>query len=527
MEETSSKKHFLPRKVLVVEDDNGLRSLIVRSLNNSGFIAEGLPRGKEAIESMLADNKRIMLIDQRLPDMTGSEIVDTLKSSGLNVTFVMMTGQGDEKLAVQMMKLGAADYLVKEVGFTRLLPGILERIYQNLESQILLKEAEESNKLLEKEVEIAKKTLQFKQKFLASISHEIRTPLTGVIGVIELLEKTSLDESQKDLINTLRLSSANLREIIDQVLDYSKLEAGKVHLNNSLFSSNEIFSSAQRIFYGICRKPITLKTTIDPELPELVVADQKRIMQIMNNLIVNAVKFTKEGSIEVAGRLVEKLVDDKCMIEFAVADTGIGISEEDLSSLFSPFSQARDIESSSYGGAGLGLSICKELVELHGGIITAESKPGVGSTFRFSVEVGVPEDGAKEEQSASDKKRVPKPLKILLAEDKELNQKILKLLLNSLGHEVSIASNGAEVLDILPHDNFDLILMDIQMPVMDGITATQLLKEKFNNLPPIVGLSANAFEGDRERYMQLGMDEYLTKPIESEDFTKLIEKLAI
>ncbi len=383
---------------------------------------------------------------------------------------------------------------------------------------------------LEKEVELARNTLKFKQNFLASMSHEIRTPLTGIIGISEMLQNTRLDYTQKDYMNTLQMSADNLREIIDQVLDYSRIESGNVQLNIGMFSLEELMTHAQKFFNGICRKPLEFYSEIDPELPYLLLFDHKRLMQVMNNLITNSVKFTEQGSVSVKISKDNRGVvpQNEIHILVEVVDTGIGIREEKQKNIFSPFSQVQKIDTEEYSGIGLGLSICKEIVEMHGGNMGVKSKTGKGTTVWFTFKSIIPEQSADQKTNVQreGKGNLPeKKLRILYAEDKITTQKIVKLMLNSMGHEVTLVNNGKEALEANDPAQFDVILMDIQMPVMDGITATRKLKEQYTDLPPIVALSANAFEGDREKYLAQGMDEYITKPVKKEDFQELFSTI--
>ena len=383
---------------------------------------------------------------------------------------------------------------------------------------------------LEKEVEIARNTLKFKQNFLASMSHEIRTPLTGIIGISEMLQNTQLDYTQKDYLNTLQISADNLREIIDQVLDYSRIESGNVQINMKVFSLEKLVSHTQKFFNGISRKPLNFFADIHPDVPEFLMFDYKRVIQVLNNLLTNSVKFTEKGSVSVKIRLDEprNSSNTEVVIKIEVQDTGIGIRQEKQKNIFSPFSQVHKIDTENYAGIGLGLSICKEIAEMHGGKIGVQSEPGKGTTVWFTFKSIVPEqvpDQQKEGSKGNTGNQLNKKLNILFAEDKVTTQKVVKLMLNSMGHEVTLVNNGKEALEANDPTQFDLIFMDIQMPVMDGITATNLLKERYSDLPPIVALSANAFEGDREKYMEKGMDEYLTKPVKKEDFDRLIRKL--
>jgi PAS domain S-box-containing protein len=385
-----------------------------------------------------------------------------------------------------------------------------------------------NNEKLRNQVAIANQSAIFKQNFLANMSHEIRTPLTGVMGMIEILASTNLNDTQTDYIHTLKLSTENLREIINQILDYSKIEAGEVHLKNVTFETLSIFNKARKLYQAACKKDVKLLIEVHPEIPECIEADESRISQIINNLVSNAIKFTVKGQISIRAIVDEWLNGEDVLIRISVEDTGIGIRKAAIPKLFKPFGQVDHEDKRNYDGTGLGLSICKELVALMGGKMDVSSSPGVGSTFWFTFRarkvictLSQSESGEAVETKASNS------LKILYAEDKAINQKVVKLMLNSLGHKVILANNGQEVLDIFKPNEFDLILMDIQMPVMDGITSTRKLRETFSILPPIVGLSANAFEGDREKYMAQGLDEYLTKPVNTDDLKSMIDKLHI
>ncbi len=408
----------------------------------------------------------------------------------------------------------------------------VERVLGNIIDITERKLAEQEHEVkqkLEKKVILAEESLRFKQNFLANMSHEIRTPLTGMLGMAEILGQTALNDEQKDFLNTIIQSGDNLREIINNVLDFSKIEAGKVKLRKDIFSLKKMATNTRQYFNSICRKPIVFESAIDEALPEFIKADDIRLRQILTNLISNAVKFTDQGKISFMGQLLSRNPQTNTIeVKFSVTDTGKGIDPNIQQKLFTPFSQIEDNDTREFEGTGLGLSICRELVKLHGGNIGVNSIPGHGSTFWFTMMV--------EEASQTVKKYpqhkltlLPQPdsLKILLAEDKVTNQKVIKLILASLGHEVTIAQNGREAIEMYEPLKFDLILMDIQMPVLDGIKATRKLKEQYKVLPPIVGLSANAFEGDREKYMTKGLDEYLIKPLQTEDFKTVVAKLFV
>jgi PAS domain S-box-containing protein len=377
-----------------------------------------------------------------------------------------------------------------------------------------------------KQAEVASESAKFKQSFLANMSHEIRTPLTGVLGMIEMMENTKLSTVQQEYLNTLRLSGENLQEIINQVLDYSKIEAGKVSLKMSVFEVKSLLSSAENLYRNMAKKKVKFCTYIHKDLPGYIKADKGRISQVINNLLSNALKFTEKGFISLHA-IPEgmDLHNHELVIRIEVEDTGIGIPESMQKYLFNPFSQVERDDAGFREGTGLGLSICKELVTLHGGEIGFKSHPHKGSLFWFTFKAAIPSDDEIHEIVSLKKPEAKDRLRILLVEDKKINQIVIRLLLNSLGHEVTLADDGVMALELFRPGLFDLILMDIQMPRMDGISATHALKEKHSKLPPIVGLSANAFEGDREKYMSQGLDEYLTKPVKQEDFIRMTGKL--
>ncbi len=409
-----------------------------------------------------------------------------------------------------------------------------------LEETRLAEEKHQHQSAMEREIIERKKAEElaaFKQRFLANMSHEIRTPLTGILGVIDLLSESmnQLTHDQRDYILILRQTSENLLEIVNQVLDFSKIHEGKVSLKYSAFNLKDMISNACVFFSGICSESVDVSFNYSSQLPEVIIADKGRISQIINNLLSNAAKFTEKGFITLFAipdsEPVNMITSDKpdeleLSVKIFINDSGKGIDKQKQKDLFNPFVQADDSDNRIYEGTGLGLSISKQLAELHGGDAGVESELGKGSSFWFTFKASYSLVYNQDDLfQNNDEISAIGNLKILLAEDKSFNQKVISLLLHHLGHDVVIACNGDEVLNIFKPGKFDLVLMDIQMPVMDGVTATRKLRETFDHLPPIVGLSANAFEGDREKYMSLGMDEYITKPFKKDDFELVIHKL--
>ncbi len=388
----------------------------------------------------------------------------------------------------------------------------------------LSKKAEEAIK----KAEIATESAKFKQNFLANMSHEIRTPLTGVMGMISMLQQTNPTDLQREYINILKSSGETLREIINQILDLSKIEAGKASLNYTIFEFTSLLNNARKLFQGMRKNNVSFSMELDSRIPKYIEADMSRMSQVVNNLVSNATKFTVAGEIKISAQLESDLPGGKeIRIRIKVQDTGIGIPRRMQKKLFTPFFQVGD-GSTSPGSTGLGLAISRELAHLHGGQIGVESEPQKGSTFWFTfvahkVSQKTTPQAAQQPEAAKGKDH----LNILLVEDNRVNQKVFEVILRHLGHQVTIASDGKQALEKFDPEGFDLILMDINMPVMDGIAATRALKDTYPSPPPIVGLSANAVEGDREKYLALGMDEYLTKPLIEEEFNEVIRKLFV
>jgi len=397
--------------------------------------------------------------------------------------------------------------------------GTLERGFNEMLAQI-----EQQNVALILAKEHAEDSARAKEQFLANMSHEIRTPMNGVFGMTDLLLETSLSEEQEKYLNAIRASADHLLVIINDILDLSKIESGKLVIESSeveLPSILEDILHSTRLQYE--QKGLTVEVDQSPRVPEKFIGDPVRLKQVLINLFSNAVKFTEEGKVSVRVRLQRETRDTVTLL-FEVEDTGIGIPESKRASIFSMFTQASSDTTRKYGGTGLGLAICRQLVELQGGTLRLESEEGKGSLFSFDItykKLGAKASEKKQREIAkAEAKEAALPLpkgKVLLAEDNEINRMLVVTMLNNWKIEVDIAHNGKEALEMMAAYEYDLILMDVHMPEMDGYSATKEIRASLpepKNKVPVIAMTASALQGELERCLAAGMDDYIAKPFE-------------
>jgi signal transduction histidine kinase/CheY-like chemotaxis protein/HPt (histidine-containing phosphotransfer) domain-containing protein len=378
----------------------------------------------------------------------------------------------------------------------------------------------------------ADKAANIKEQFLANMSHEIRTPVNSIIGFTNLLQKTPLQNDQEQFVNHIKSSGGNLLHIVNDILDISKMEAGMLHFQNASYNLKELCYYIEMMFYNErIKKNIDFKYLMDNNVPEALIGDDERLKQILSNLISNAFKFTEKGFIHLSVSLANKTEGAATLI-FSVKDSGIGVAKEKLDTIFERFEQADSDTTKLYGGTGLGLSIVKKLITLQGGNINAESELGKGTTFTFTLPVKLPGNApAADINNINDMHETGETeinfmpgYKILAAEDNKMNQLLLQYIFKQWNVNYTLAQNGAEAIEILKNETFNLLLLDIQMPVMDGYSTAKWIRNELRSDIPIIAMTAFVLQAEKDKCFACGMNEYLPKPLNETRLKQLLAK---
>jgi signal transduction histidine kinase len=501
---------------IVWADDNADLREYVAQLLAPNYTVEAVTDGEAALAAARRERPDLVLSDVMMPNLDGFGLIQALRADEQtrHIPIILLSARSGEESAIVGLDAGADDYLAKPFSAKELLARIRTHV--------------ELARTRQKWVEEAYAASLAKTSFLASMSHEIRTPMNAIIGMTSILRNTPLNPEQRTCTEVIRNGSEHLLSIINEILDFSKIEAGKVELEMQAFSLPACIESAIALLSTAAEdKGVSVSYAIQPGTITSLFNDAGRLQQVLVNLLSNAVKFTPSGGavkVEVCSRSLAPEASaglKQYEFSFAISDTGIGIAADAIAKLFQPFTQADISTHRISGGTGLGLSICKRLVELMGGQIWVESVLGEGSVFQFTIvseradltDVTTPREGELPHDLGEQN-----PLSILLAEDNQTNQLVISLLLEHLGYQCDCAANGAEVLAALERQHYDVVFMDVQMPVMDGITATRELCQRWpiGSRPRIVGMTGNVLPAVQLECESAGMNDYVSKPVTPE-----------
>lgn len=511
-------------KVLLVDDrKENLFSLgsLLEDLNLEIYKAQS---GSEALSLMVDHDFSLALLDVQMPEMDGFELAELMrgaeKTQSIPIMFITAASP-QSGFVFKGYELGAVDFLYKPVN-----PQILKS-----KVKVFVEFALQKKQLLLAK-EAAENANHLKSAFLANMSHEIRTPLGAVMGFAQLLDDESLTKADRELyISTIQRNGQSLKHLIDDILDLSKVEAGHLEVENETFSLNELLEDVFTPLNNVAQaKNLTLLYEVDANLPAKAISDCKRIRQILMNIVGNAIKFTEKGSVVLTAN-IQKVNATQSKLIFSVKDTGVGILTEQKERLFKPFMQADNSVTRKFGGTGLGLALSRRLANLLGGdLVLAESTLGKGSTFVATVQV----ENVKSEEDAklfsrsagatrsSGPNKSIEGIRILVVEDSPDNQLLIEVMLKRHKVKLEFANNGEEGIQKATASNFDIILMDIQMPIMDGYMAVKKLRER-SYRGPIIALTAHAMNEEREKCLNAGCNDFLSKPI---DLKQLVEKVS-
>lgn len=526
---------MIKEKILIVDDKIENLISLERLLSDFKVDFVRAESGEEALKQTLHEDFAMAILDVQMPGMDGYETLEFMrqrkKTKLLPVIFVSAIHQSDLHI-IKGIESGAVDFIPKPI-IPEILQGkvkvFLDLYRQRKELNTLLNYLETKNEELIIEKTKAEDATRAKSLFLANMSHEIRSPMNGILGLSQLLRKADLAEEHKDMLQVICTSGENLLQIINDILDYSKIEAGQIEIEEIEFDLKKLVDTIYHLLnFKTQEKNIEFIIDIEDNIPISLIGDSFRLNQILMNLVNNAIKFTHKGSVKLSIKCLEK-TNEYVSLFFSIKDTGIGISKEAQTKLFKEFTQTDSSTTRKYGGTGLGLAISKNLTNLMGGKISLESTPDIGSEFMFELKFAYKEK--ETEMLNNENVEIPKQLSILVAEDNPINQKVAILTLRHMGLQCDVAKNGLEAFEMHKENHYQVILMDMQMPVLDGINATEKIRHFESENPDlaktfIIALTANAFVEDKQNCIDAGMNDFISKPFKEEALKKILSQVS-
>ncbi|MGC8864200.1 MAG: response regulator [Bacteroidales bacterium] len=480
-----------------------------------------------------ANNTALKILKKKEQSLLGSNFFNWVVPADLEVAHAALDKLNSEHPIVQFEHRLETSDQDDEFWVNHILRAIYNERGELSEYQIVCRDIriqKQDLKQLQEDLREARTKCRQVEDFLARLSHEIRTPMSGILSMSEMLQETSHPDEIMEGLGVIHESATGLLDLLNEVLDFARIESGQIKISPASFDLRTLLKDIVTLFKPRAKeKNLEIILSIDARIPSHLVADGLRIRQVLNNLLNNALKFTKEGLVRITVNL-QKIESEKVILWFSVKDTGPGIDENKQRELFIPFYQAHQ-QKNVYEGTGLGLAICKTLITLMGGEIGVVSQEGKGANFWFTLPAEIPAQAPTDDAQiihTKEGKTQTRPLKILIVEDNILNQKVAAATIHKLGHQFQIAENGQEAITRFKETSYDVIVMDIQMPVLNGLEATRLIRqiEKEENRKPvkIIALTANALPSDRKACLAAGMDDYLSKPFRFDDFKKILNR---